>query len=77
MNALRQIRRIDTPRITLDLPQAFWGERVEIIILPLAEELPRSKKSMYGCVQQYANPMLIPQEDEAWANAVQEQYENR
>ena len=77
MNALRQIRRIDTTHITLDLPQAFYGEEVEIIILPLQDNALLPKKSMYGCAQQYANSALIPLEDEAWANAAQERYENR
>ena len=77
MNALRQIRRIDTTHITLELPQAFYGQEVEIIILPLQNDALLPQKSMYGCAQQYANPALIPLEDEAWANAAQERYENR
>jgi len=75
--AIREIRIVENGRIAIDLPEAFWGQKIEIIILPLPDEKPCRKKSMYGCLQHYANPDLIPQEQEAWANAVKKKYANR
>jgi hypothetical protein len=75
--AIREIRTVEKGSIAIDLPETFWGRQLEIIILPLTEEVLCRKKSMYGCLQHYANPDLIQQEQEAWANAVKEKYENR
>ena len=42
MEAIREIRLIDQAQVTFDLPQAFWGQNVEIIILPLPQVTPES-----------------------------------
>lgn len=76
MHTIREIRHIDQGPLLLDLPQSFWGQTIEIIILTLSEERPRQKTSMYGCLHHYANPALIPQEENAWGNAIQEEYES-
>ena len=46
MEAVREIRRIDQAQVTFDLPQIFWGQLVEIIILPLPPSIspPTSKR---------------------------------
>jgi hypothetical protein len=77
MQAIREIRHVESGRIMLDLPKTFWGQQVEVIILVLQEETPPQKKSLRGCLQRYANPALIQQEQDAWQEAVREQYENR
>ena len=38
MEAVREIRVIHQAQVTFDLPQTFWGQMVEIIILPLPPE---------------------------------------
>jgi|GEM_PF-2992545 hypothetical protein len=36
----------------------------------LAEDAPKKSKSLLGCLHQYANAELIPQEAHAWQNSV-------
>jgi hypothetical protein len=77
MHVLREIRHIQEKELLLTLPSRFWGHTVEVIVLSLPDEpMPPKKTSMYGCLHQYAIPALIPHEENAWAQAVQEDYEN-
>lgn len=42
MQAVREIRRIEHAQVTFELSQAFWGQLVEIIILPLQPDVTDS-----------------------------------
>jgi hypothetical protein len=72
----------------LDLPKGLKDRKVEVIILPFddgsgnnagnsAENGAGKKKSADGIFSQYANPSLVPLEQDAWGLAVEEKYENR
>ena len=45
---------------------------VDLGALPFS--VKKKKKSAFGIASKYANPDLIPLEEEAWANAVAEKY---
>lgn len=74
MEAIRTIQNAANGEIHLQLPRAFWGQQVEIIVLfsPSQEERMVSpvKKSLRGALKAHANPDLIPQEAAAWAAEV-------
>ena len=72
MQAIREILTVEKGEVTLSLPQAFWGQQVEIIVLPVSsrDEPQRHKKSLQGCLRQYANPELMAREAIAWGAAV-------
>ncbi|MBF0224392.1 MAG: hypothetical protein HQK76_02960 [Desulfobacterales bacterium] len=74
MQAIREIRNVKEGRIILNLPHIFWGQQVEIIILPMQDKAPRSQKSLKGCLQKYANPELIEIEKDAWGQEVEDKY---
>lgn len=79
MQAIREIRLAGTSQISLTIPPEFVGQQIEIIILPLqAQPAPKThKKSLRGCLKQYAKPELIADEKSAWQNAAVEKYESR
>ena len=79
MEAIRTIQTVKEGRINVHLPKQFWGQQVEIIVLssPQSEDRERPKKSLRGCLRQYANPSLIDQEQEAWREAMREKYDHR
>lgn len=58
------------------LPPAFWGQQVEIIIVPTRNQNEKifRKKNLRGCLRQYAKPDLIGREAEAWQDAVKEKH---
>jgi hypothetical protein len=65
MEAIRRIQTIENREIYLQLPKQFWGQEVEIIVLTSPQKtLPPiiRKKSLRGCLRQYAKPHLIAQE---------------
>lgn len=74
MQAIREIRTVEKGEVILSLPHTFWGQQVEIIILPLQPqpETQRQKKSLRGCLHQYANPELIDLEATAWSAAAED-----
>jgi len=80
MEAIRRIQTVENGEIHLQLPKQFWGQEVEIIVLPApqqtAQPIPR-KKSLRGCLKRYAKPDLIAQEQDAWQTVVSENYERR
>lgn len=80
MEAIRSIQTVKNGEIHLQLPQQFWGQEVEIIVLPAllpATQGATYKKSLRGCLKSYAKPALIEQEQEAWQAAMKEKYEHR
>ena len=74
--AIREIYTVGNGDVLLHLPKKFWGQEVEIIVIPLHAQprSPRRKTSLRGCLQQYANPELMAKEQEAWQDAVMEKY---
>jgi hypothetical protein len=63
----------------IDLPVALRDTEVEVIVLPkqekLKDRLPASeRKSMMGCLSEYANPALRELEKGAWERAAVEKY---
>ena len=80
MEAIRHIQTVTNGEIHLQLPQQFWGQAVEIIVLPAfqaTEPSSTTKKSLRGCLKSYAKPELIVQEQEAWQAAVSKKHEPR
>lgn len=68
MEAIRQIQTVQNGLVSLQLPEQFWGKEVEIIILSTSQPEENNtipKKSLRGCLRQYANPTLIEYENEA------------
>lgn len=65
MEAIRKIQIVENGEIHFQLPKQFWGQMVEIIVLPASEQttpLTLRKKSLRGCLKRYAKPELIAQE---------------
>jgi hypothetical protein len=81
MEAIRSIQNVENGEIYLQLPEQFWGQEVEIIVLPsLKQSIPPTttlKTSLRGCLKQYAKPNLMTQEQDAWQAVVDEKYERR
>ena len=79
MEAIREIRHVENGKVILHLPHDFWGQDVEIIILPVQHQDKQltHKESLRGCLQQYARPELIAKEKEAWQDAIREKYVSR
>lgn len=78
MEAIRHIQTVKNGEIHLQLPEQFWGQEVEIIVLSTSVAIlpPTSgKKSRKGSLKHYAQPALIVQEREAWLRSVGEQSE--
>ena len=44
MEAIREIVEVKEGKITLQLPKSFTAKRVELIVLPTAEDTPFAKK---------------------------------
>jgi len=76
MEAIREIQVVEEGQIRVHLPEQFWGQRVEVIVIsdPQHQSVPLKKRSLRGCLHQYANPALITRENEAWQDAVSEKY---
>ncbi|MBJ7899710.1 MAG: hypothetical protein GC158_07285 [Cyanobacteria bacterium RI_101] len=72
MEAIRSVQIVENGEVHLQLPQQFWGQEVEIIVLSLprqSSEPVTAKRSLRRCLKQYANPALIPQEEEVWSRS--------
>jgi hypothetical protein len=80
MEAIRRIQTVENGEIHLQLPKQFWGQEVEIIVLPSAQQTIQPtthKKSLRGCLKHYAKPDLIAQEQDVWQTVVSEKHERR
>ena len=79
MEAIRHIQTVENGFIHVNLPERFWGQEVEIIVLPAPQTIPpvESKHSLRGCLKQYAQPALIAQEPDAWPLAASDKHESR
>lgn len=77
MEAIRDIQTVSNGEIHLQLPQQFWGQQVEIIVLPMqvtTQSSPIRKRSMQGSLKTYANPELMATEQDAWQAAAGEKH---
>jgi hypothetical protein len=74
MEAIREIQTVKNGEVQLQLPQQFWGQEVEIIVLAMRPAVPPSmdKKSLRGILKHYANPALMEKEQSAWFDSVGE-----
>jgi hypothetical protein len=72
------IQTVTEGHINVHLPQKFWGQQVEIIILStsIKETHVFPQKSFRGCLHQYANSALIEREHEAWQEAIREKHDH-
>ncbi len=73
---IRATQIVKKGQIVLQLPEQLWNKEVEILVSPLQPQTLAAgqKKSLRGCLQEYANNRLAAQEKEAWADAVAEKY---
>jgi len=79
MEAIRRIQIVQNGEVHFQLPKQFWGQEVEIIVLPAPAQTMRlvmPKKSLRGCLKHYAKPELIAQEQGAWQAAASEKHEH-
>ncbi len=78
MEAIRKIQTVKDGHVNVRLPRQFWGQQVEIIVFSASRQnepiVP--KKSLRGCLHQYANPALIDREHKAWQDAVREKFDH-
>ena len=77
MEAIRDIQTVTNGEIHLQLPQQFWGQEVEIIVLPVPSSTVSGrtpKRSLQGSLQSYANPELMAKEQDAWQAAAGEKH---
>ncbi len=80
MEAIRKIQTVENGEVHLRLPEQFWGQEVEIIVLSAPQEDSQrvaTGRSLRGCLKQYAKPELITQEQQAWQTAASEKHESR
>jgi len=80
MEAIRKIQTVENGEVHLQLPEQFWGQQVEIIVLTAPQEGMHptpSRKGLRGCLKQYARPELMTQEKNAWPTAASEKHEPR
>ena len=55
----------------INLPKTLRDREVEVIVMPKSEDAKErrhdsERKSMMGCLRQYADPLLMEQEKDAW-----------
>jgi len=77
MEAIRDIQTVTNGEIHLQLPQQFWGQKVEIIVLPVpvpAESIPHRDRSLRGSLKPYARPELASIEQDAWQTVAGEKH---
>jgi hypothetical protein len=77
MEAVRTVVSANTLIPIIDLPWKSRDMQVELIVMPLGEELrgrTSSGKSPKGFLKAYANPALLESEQHAWKNSIAEKY---
>jgi len=80
MEAIRKIQTVENGEIYLQLPEQFWGQEVEIIVMPSPQHTAKTvapKNSLRGCLSRYANSELMKQEQDIWQTVVSEKHERR
>ncbi len=76
MNAIHTVQTAHNGLINIQLPEKYWGKEVEIIVLPVQHKNTTQKKSLRGCLSQYANPTLTDSENNAWLTVMEEKHGN-
>ncbi len=59
MEAIRRIQTVHNGEVHFQLPKQFWGQEVEIIVLPAPAQTMRlvmPKKSLRGCLNRNYSP---------------------
>ncbi|GAK57016.1 hypothetical protein U27_03980 [Candidatus Vecturithrix granuli] len=82
MEAVCSIQTVTSDFLMITGMRKYFGQQVEIIILPLEQpekKLEKPKESIdvtrvRGYLHQYANPALIEQEKDAWKLAMKEKH---
>lgn len=76
MEAIKIIEKVTSDSITIKNLSRYKGKKVEIIILPIEEEIKKTKKykSVKGIFKKYANPDLRKKEKEAFTMAMKEKH---
>lgn len=82
MEAIRRIQVVENGEVRLRLPEQFWGQEVEIIVLSASREGAQrveveARRSLRGCLKQYAKAELMSQEELAWQTVASEKHEPR
>lgn len=80
MEAIRRIQTVADGEVHLQLPERFWGQEVEIIVLSSSKQttpLISQKKSLRGRLKHYAKPELITEEQGVWEASVDDKNEHR
>ncbi|MEA3644296.1 MAG: hypothetical protein VBE63_30885 [Lamprobacter sp.] len=73
MEAIRTIERVTHGELHLQVPEAFWGKEVEVIIRTTAREsasLTKPHKRLRGSLNKYAHPERMAREQTAWSDTV-------
>ncbi|NSW90779.1 MAG: hypothetical protein HPY74_08930 [Firmicutes bacterium] len=81
MKFVRKVANSDVLASIIDIPEELRSKKVEIIILPYEnmeniDLKEQKKKRVRGALARYKNEELREKENEAWANAAVERYEN-
>jgi hypothetical protein len=79
MEAVRKVISSDILSKVIALPDSFKSKHLEIIVLPLADNIPsndKNTKSLKGVLKKYANPELGKLEKTAWETVVKHKYVN-
>lgn len=79
MEAIRKIQSVENGQIHLQLPEQFWGQDVEIIVLAVqpTAKATTGKNSLRGSLKRYADPEKMAIEPLAWPNSAGESDEHR
>jgi hypothetical protein len=81
MEAIRKIQSVENGQIHLQLPEQFWGQDVEIIVLAVqptaTATASKVKNSLRGSLKCYADPAKMEIEPSAWLDSVEESDEHR
>ena len=78
MEVVRKVMDSELIGSVIELPKSFRHTKVEVLVLPhhTRKESEKPTKSLYGVLAKYANPSLIEQEADAWAEAAAEKHAN-
>ena len=78
MEVVRKTVSADLLRPVIDLPWAYKGLQVEVIVIPQVEKTTLqqevSLESLEGCLKAYANPALWEKEQHAWEDNIKKKY---
>jgi len=75
---IREVIRPKQTNITINIPRNYIGREIEYIIFPLDEKdveiVHKSKKSLRGVFNQYADKSKLALENTAWQNHIVGEY---